>query len=129
MDSKAFRLLPHEMFFQAFLFITWLRLVWSSGFTNLTALAYLGGVLLAAALIVLRAWTKGQLGWRLRLLYYPMAMNVAYLEKAPEVGKIHWGPLDDASLRRIDGRLICVNWGLRRRRVGRRPSSAPLSVR
>src|SRR5260370_257230 len=127
MDSKAFRLLPHEMFFQAFLFITWLRLVWSSGFTNLTALAYLGGVLLAAALIVLSAWTKGQLGWRLRLLYYPMAMNVAYMKMAPVVEKIHCGPLYDASLRSIDARLIGENLSLRLESVSRPLFTEPLS--
>jgi hypothetical protein len=127
MDSKAFRLLPHEMFFQAFLCITWLRLVWSSGFTNLTALAYLGGVLLAAALIVLSAWTKGQLGWRLRLLYYPMAMNVAYMKMAPVVEKIHCGPLYDALLRSIDARLIGENLSLRLESVSRPLFTEPLS--
>jgi hypothetical protein len=127
MDSKAFRLLPHEMFFQAFLFITWLRLVWSSGFTNLTALAYLGDVLLAAALIVLSAWTKGQLGWRLRLLYYPMAMNVAYMKMAPVVEKIHCGPLYDALLRSIDARLIGENLSLRLESVSRPLFTKPLS--
>jgi hypothetical protein len=127
MDSKTFRLLPHEMLFQAFLIITWLRLVWSSGFTNPAALAYLGGVLLAVALIVFSAWTKGQLSWRLRLLYYPIAMNVAYMKMAPVVEKIHRGPLDDALLRSVDARLIGENLSLRLESIGRPLFTEPLS--
>ncbi len=127
MDSRAFRLLRHEMLFQAFLVITWLRLVWSSGFRNLAAMAYLGGVLLAAALIVLSAWTKGQLGWRLRLFYYPLAMNAAYMHMAPVVEKIHRGPLYDALLRSIDTRLIGENLSLRLESVSRALFTEPLS--
>src|SRR6266436_7851368 len=127
MDSKAFRLLTHEVFFQAFLIITWVRLVWSSGFMNFAALAYLGAVLLAVALIVLSAWTKGQLGWRLRLFYYPLAMNVAYMRMAPVVEKIHRGPLYDALLRSIDARLIGQNLSLRLDSVSRVLFTEPLS--
>src|SRR5882762_2348501 len=127
MDAKALRLLPHEMLFQAFLIITGLRLVWSSGFTNLSALAYLGGVLLAAALIVLSARTKGQLGWRLRLLYYPIVMNVAYMHMGRVVGFIHRGPLDDALLRSIDARLIGENLSLRLEGISRPLFTEPLS--
>jgi hypothetical protein len=127
MDAKAFRLLPHEMLFQAFLIITWLRLVWSAGFTNLTSLAYLSGVLLAVVLIVLSARIKGQLGWRLRLLYYPIVMNVAYLHMAPVVEKIHRGPLDDAWLRSIDARLIGENLSLRLESISRPLFTEPLS--
>jgi hypothetical protein len=127
MDSKAFRLLPHEVLFQAFLIITWLRLVCSSGFTNPAALAYLGGLLLAAALIVFSAWTKGQLGWRLRLLYYPIVMNVAYMRMEAVVEKIHRGPLYDALLRSVDTRLISENLSLRLESVSRPLFTEPLS--
>jgi hypothetical protein len=127
MDSKFSRLLPHEMLFQAFLIITWMRLVWSSGFTNLPALAYLGGVVLAVALIVLSARTKGQLGWRLRLLYYPIVMNLAYMHMLPVVAKIHRGPLDDAWLRSIDARLIGENLSLRLESISRPLFTEPLS--
>lgn len=127
MNPKAFRLLPHEMLFQGFLAITWLRLVWSSGFTNLAALANLGGVLLAVGLIVLSERTKGQLGWRLRLLYYPIVMNVAYMHMAPVVAKIHRGPLDDALLRSIDARLIGENLSLRLESISRPLFTEPLS--
>jgi hypothetical protein len=103
----------HEWFFQGFMVVTWLRLVWSAGFWDAAALLYLAGVVLAAALIVLSVRTKGQLGWRLRLLYYPLVMNATYRYLAPVVGKIHHGPLYDAWLRAIDARMIGENLSLR----------------
>jgi hypothetical protein len=127
MDAKALRLLPHEMLFQGFLVITWLRLIWSSGFTNLSSVAYLAAVLTAVGLIALSAGTKGQLGWRLRLLYYPMVMNVAYLHMGSVVRLIHRGPPDDASLLSIDARLIGENLSLRLESISRPLFSEPLS--
>jgi hypothetical protein len=127
MDSKALQLLPHEIFFQAFLVITWLRLVFSAGFTNLAALSYLGGVILAVALVFLSARTKGQMGWRLRLLYYPIVMNVAYMRMGSVVRLIHRGPLDDAVLRTIDARLIGENLSLRLESISRPLFTEPLS--
>ena len=127
MDAKPFPLLLHEVLFQAFLVITWLRLVWSARLTNLTALAYLGGIVLAAGLIVLSTQTKGQLGWRLRLLYYPIVMNVAYMHMAPVVARIHRGPLADAWLRSIDARLIGENLSLRLESASRPLFTEPLS--
>lgn len=113
MGPESFRLLPHEILFQGFLIMTWLRLVWSSGFTDRAALAYLGSVLLAVSLVILSARMKGQLGWRLRLLYYPLVMNVAYASMAPVVGKMHSGPLYDQLLRSMDTPLIGENLSLR----------------
>lgn len=119
--------MANEWLFQGFLVVTWLRLVWSVGFRDSAALLYLGGVVLAAALIVLSAWTQGQLGWRLRLLYYPLVMNGTYRYLAPVVAKIHKGPLYDAWLRSIDARLIGENLSLRLEALARPLFTEPLS--
>lgn len=112
-DRNAYRLMLHEWLFQGFMVVAWVRLVWSAGFCDSTALWYLAGIMLAAALVVVSARTKGQLGWRLRLLYYPLMMNATYRFMAQVVAKIHTGPLYDAWLRSIDARLIGENLSLR----------------
>jgi hypothetical protein len=117
----------HEEVFQAFMVITWLRLVWSAGFWDAAALLYLGGIALAVALLVLSVRTKGELGWRLRLLYYPLVMNATYRYMAPVVAKIHRGPLYDAWLRGIDTRLIGENLSLRLQPLVRPLFTEPLS--
>jgi membrane-associated phospholipid phosphatase len=125
--SDANRPMLHELLFQAFMVATWLRLGWSAGFTDRAALLYLGGILLAVALMFLSAWTKGQWGWRLRLLYYPLMMNATYRYLAPVVAKIHKGPLYDALLRGIDARLIGENLSLRLQPFVRPLFTEPLS--
>lgn len=125
--SNARRLLLHEWLFQGFMVVTWLRLLWSAGFWDSAALLYLGGVVLAAALIVLSARTEGQWGWRLRLLYYPLVMNATYRYLAPVVAKIHKGSLYDAWLRSIDARLIGENLSLRLQAYVRPLFTEPLS--
>jgi len=117
----------HEWLFQGFMVVAWLRLVWSTGFWDSTALWYLAGVILAAALVVLSVWTKGQLGWRLRLLYYPLVMNATYRFMAQVVAKIHKGPLYDVWLRSIDARLIGENLSVRLEPFVRPLFTEPLS--
>jgi PAP2 superfamily len=112
-DARAYRPMLHEWLFQGFMVITWLRLVWSAGFWTVQAVLHLGGVVLGVALIVLSAQTRGQWGWRLRLLYYPLLMNVAYRYMGAVVATIHKGPLYDVWLRAIDARLIGENLSLR----------------
>lgn len=126
-DPNAFRLMLHEWLFQGFMAVAWLRLVWSAGFWNSAALLYLAGVLLAAALVVLSTRTTGQLGWRLRLLYYPLVMNVTYRFMAQVVAKIHNGPLYDVWLRSIDARLIGENLSVRLEPFVRPLFTEPLS--
>lgn len=120
-------LMVHERLFQGFMVVTWLRLIWSVGFKDSAALWYLGGIILAVALIFLSTWTKGQWGWRLRLLYYPLVMNATYRYLAPVVAKIHKGPLYDAWLRSIDTRLIGENLSLRLEAYARPLLTEPLS--
>ena len=108
-----FHLLPHEYVFQLFLLITWLRLVRSSGFTGNLSLLYLSFLLIAAFLIWLSARITAEWAWRLRLLYYPVVMNLSYKFMAPVVDAIHRGPLLDPTLRRMDHALVGENLSLR----------------
>jgi len=126
-DSTAYRPMLHEVLFQGFMVVTWLRLVWSAGFWDAAALLYLGGIILAAVLVVLSVRSKGQLGWRLRLLYYPLVMNATYRYMAPVVAKIHKGPLYDVWLRALDTRLVGENLSLRLQPLVRPLFTEPLS--
>ena len=125
--SAALRPMLHEWLFQGFLVVTWLRLVWSAGFLDHAALLYLAAIFLAVVLIVLSARSKGQWGWRLRLLYYPLVMNATYRYMAPVVAKIHQGPLFDNTLRALDTRLIGENLSLRLQGIVRPLFTEPLS--
>ena len=113
-----FGLLPHELFFQLFVLITWLRLVRATGLLSPLSLVYASFLLIAALLIYLSsrvtlpANAGHQWAWRFRLLYYPIVMNVAYMNLAPVVAKIHRGPLLDSVLLRIDSLLIGPNLSL-----------------
>ena len=109
----SLRLLPHELFFQLFLLITWLRLIRATGLASSLSLIYASFLLIAALLLLLSLRVQHQWAWRLRLLYYPIVMNIAYFYMAPVVAKIHPGPLLDPSLRRIDTLLIGQNLSLR----------------
>ena len=125
--ANSFRLLPHEVFFHLFVFVTWLRLVHATGFTGSLSLIYASFLLIAALLICLSARVAHQWAWRLRLLYYPIVMNTAYFYMAPVVEKIHRGPLLDSSLRHIDSLLIGGNLSLRLEPYIRRAFTEPLS--
>jgi len=122
------RLLPHEYIFQLFVLITWFRLVPASGFSAPLSLLYFSFLLIAALLIYLSTRIpQRQWPWRLRLLYYPIVMNVAYMNMAPVVAAIHRGPLLDTSLRHIDHLLIGENLSLRLEPYIRPVFTEPLS--
>ena len=82
------KLLPHEWFFGAFLFIHWLRLVVAVGPLDRDALLY--SVLLLANVFVI-AWCRRRETnprWQLRLWYYPVAMNAVFFTMASAVLKV-----------------------------------------
>jgi membrane-associated phospholipid phosphatase len=119
--------LPHELVFQSFLLVTWLRLVHSSGFRNPLSLLYASFLLTAALLVLLSTRVRHQWAWRLRLLYYPLVMNAAYFYMAPVVHTIHHGPLLDSTLRNIDTHLVGQNLSLRLEPYIRPAFTEPLS--
>jgi hypothetical protein len=108
---KAFHLLPHEIFFGAFLLVTWLRLGIHFGFLNGDAVLYF--LLIGAN--VISDWfyrsAKSALGQRLALLFYPIAMNIVFVNMKTAIPKLHPGRLD-TFLQRIDQVAIGTNLSL-----------------
>jgi len=105
-------LLPHEPVFGLFLVLTWLRLGLAAGFARWDGLAFLGLIAVNAGLIAWCSARETELRWRLRLLFYPLAMNAAYMLMRTAVPAFHPG-LEDAALQALDGRLVGVNLSLR----------------
>jgi len=106
-------LLPHEVVFQLFVLITFFRLIRKASLSDPLSLLYASFLLAAALLIYLSTRATNQWAWRLRLLYYPIVMNVAYRNMAPVVARIHGGALLDSALRHMDAFLVGQNLSLR----------------
>jgi len=108
----AVGMLPHEALFGLFLIVTWVRLAYAAGFARWDSWAFLALILVNAALIVWCAAEETSLRWRLRLLYYPIAMNAAYMLMRTAVPAFH-PRLEDAALQSIDAWLVGGNLSLR----------------
>lgn len=109
---SSHRLLPHELFFGLFLIVTWLRLAWHEGFFGGDALLYFA--LLAAngwAIWFCRSNNTPQ-RWRLGLLFYPLAMNIAFMNMKTAIPKIHSGRMD-TWLQHLDQLGIGMNLSVR----------------
>ncbi len=105
-------LLPHEIFFGLFLLITWMRLGLAAGFLGGDALLYLA-LLTANAWVIWFCRSDGSfLRWRLGLLFYPLAMNIVYLQMKTAIPKIHPERMD-ALLQRLDTLGVGTNLSLR----------------
>jgi membrane-associated phospholipid phosphatase len=127
MSLKRLGILPHEVFFQGFVLITWMRLIVSAGIANPMSLVYAAFLLVAQLLVYLSLLSRGQWAWRLRLLYYPITMNVSYRYMAEVVAKIHRASLLDATLRHVDYRIVGENLSLRLEPFIRPALTEPLS--
>ncbi len=105
-------LLPHEVFFGLFLVVTWLRLGFAVGFVSGDALLYL--VLLVAN--VWAIWYCRSNGsprrWRVGMLFYPVAINIVFMNMKTAIPKIHPGRFD-ALLQHIDSLFIGTNLSVR----------------
>lgn len=104
------RILPHELLFGGFLFITWARLIYSASFFNPASLVYL--VFISANLFLIVACIKKEtvLRWKLRLLFYPIVTSLTYLHLQTALLAIHRvetieDVLQDALLQKIYGVL------------------------
>jgi membrane-associated phospholipid phosphatase len=99
------RVLVHEFAFGAFLAVTWLRLVIAQGVLGPAALVYLAAL---AGNLALIAWSNRDptlLRWRLRLLFYPLAMNGLFQHMRTAIPAVHPARLD-AALLAIDERVL-----------------------
>jgi membrane-associated phospholipid phosphatase len=102
------RILPHEIVFGAFLLITWIRLVAAAGFLTVPALGFLS-FLVASGVVI--AWAKANpspLRWRIRLLFYPSVMGLAFYLLTPAM-KLLAVPKADALLNGWDTALFGTN--------------------
>ncbi|HXJ58675.1 MAG TPA: phosphatase PAP2 family protein [Verrucomicrobiae bacterium] len=111
-SPDAWRPLPHEFFFGLFLFVTWMRLGFMTGFLGGDALLYLAliGANLWAIWFVRSNGTPRR--WRLGLLFYPVAMNIVFMHMKTAVPKIHPARMD-AWLQQIDSLCVGTNLSLR----------------
>lgn len=72
------RILPHEIVFNLFLAVTWLRLTAKLGPLHVLPLVFLGCLFGSAAVFVWAGRSPTPFRWRIRLLYYPCAMGVSF---------------------------------------------------
>jgi hypothetical protein len=97
--------LLHDVLFGAFLLVCWLRFGAHLGFLSPHSLLYLALLALEVGLIAWCSRRPTDLRWRVRLAYYPLAMNVPYVHLSTVLPKIG-APLWDALLLRVDTRLF-----------------------
>src|SRR5271167_2208509 len=91
---KPLHPLPHEIFFGLFLMATWVRLVFAIGFFNGDALLYLALIAANVWIIRLCHFNGTPLRWRLGLLFYPIAMNIIFVDMKAAIPKIHPASMD-----------------------------------
>jgi len=82
------KLLPHEVFFGAFLLVQGLRLVMTAGPLDRDALLYVMLLLVNAGVIAWCQRRETNLRWQLRLWFYPVAMNVVFFTMGSAVPKV-----------------------------------------
>lgn len=110
--TNPWRLLPHEIFFGLMLVVIWLRLVFAVGFLDGDALLFLSLILANAGAIWLCHAQASPARWRWGLLFYPVAMNIVFLDMKTAIPKIHPGKMD-ALLQQLDALGIGTNLSLR----------------
>ncbi len=106
------RVLPHELAFGLLFALTWLRLVFATGFFTRDALLFLG---LLGAAVILVVWCERNptdTRWRVRLWFYPVAMNLSYFALKTAAPAVH-PQLEDALLQRLDTAIVGGNLSLR----------------
>jgi len=102
---ERLRLLPHEIVFGAFLVYAWVRLALAQGVAGGQSLLYLGMIVVNGAAILWCRRRETNVRWRIRLLVYPILMNVSFFGMGAAVGAMHPGK-EDALLERIDQALV-----------------------
>lgn len=109
---NQWRLLPHEIFFGLFLLITWLRLGFVVGFLGSDALFYFALIMVNLGAIWLCRSNGTSTRWRVGLLFYPIAMNLVFIQMKTSIPKIHPQKMDSL-LQHIDAMGIGTNLSLR----------------
>jgi len=95
-------------------FFAWMlaQLVVAAGFSNRDTLVFASLLAANCALVYFLPHGDRDLGWRLRLLFYPAAMNLLYFLLGTAIPAIHPGR-EDAALQAVDQALIGTNLSIR----------------
>jgi membrane-associated phospholipid phosphatase len=110
--TTAPRLLPHEWICGTFLLVLWVRLFCRVGPLASDALFLLGLLCVNAVLLAWPYFRNHPSSWRLRLLFYPLAMNLLYPLLRSGIPAVHSG-LEDVVLQAADRWLIGSNLSIR----------------
>src|SRR2546427_13020976 len=107
------RLLLHEWLCLAFFVWMVVQLVVAAGFSDRDTLIFASLLAANCALVYFlpRGGDRG-LGWRLRLLFYPVAMNLLYFLLGTAIPAIHPGR-EDAALQAVEHALLVTNMSFR----------------
>jgi len=104
--------MPHDILFGFFLGITAARLYFAQGRFGIDTLIFTSLVLAQILFIALCGKSESPTSWRIRLLFYPIAMNVAYFQMRSAVPQIQPELMDNLLLA-ADRILIGGDLGLR----------------
>ena len=105
------KILPHEIFFGAFLFITLFRLMWNVGIENTATQIYIICISLSILLIAYSQVHPTNTVMRLRLFYYFIIGNILFVNMRYAVPLFHPEHMD-ILLQRADNWLIGGNLSL-----------------
>jgi len=107
------RLLLHEWLCLGFFVWMLVQLVVAAGFSNRDTLIFSSLLAANCALVYFLPYGGDRdLGWRLRLLFYPVAMNLLYFPLGTAIPAIH-PEREDAALQAVDQALIGTNLSIR----------------
>lgn len=106
-------LLPHEWIFGAFLLITGLRLLAHGGTAVPWSFVFLGCWLISLGLVLWSARDFSSTRWRVRLLFYPAAMGLAFYALGNAVPLLGYPKVDSLLLawdRALVGETPAIAW-------------------
>lgn len=106
-------MLLHEWLCLGFFLWMLVRLVAAAGFSSLDTLIFASLLAVNCALVHFLPYGGNRdSGWRVRLLFYPIAMNLLYVLLGTAIPVIHSGR-EDAALQAVDRALIGTNLSIR----------------
>src|SRR5687768_16866142 len=105
MTDDARRLLRHEILFGGFLVIMWLRLAIAAGPLAIDTLVFFVLIVVNVVVIAAARAEPSRARWMMRLLFYPIAMNVVFQQLRTAIPAVNPHKADLA-LQAIDERLV-----------------------
>jgi membrane-associated phospholipid phosphatase len=109
---NPWRLLPHEIFFGLMLVTLCARLALATGPLSRYTLFYIAAIAANIACVWFTRAGNTPRSWRLGMLFYPVAMNVVYMNLKTSVPMLRPGYMD-AALQHVDSLIIGTNLSVR----------------